>query len=208
MQRIGSYVAVFFHAYRGPITKSNFAEVTAAGSADAATLLLSAIDPVGKLVVGNDVIKLRRRLVVPGTPGLSAVHADGRSLVDRDGDNVWVFGIDPDGVVVVATGRALDGGKILAAIGRFIRGSVGHVNHVLISWIDADAAEVVASSPDTFFVIHLLPALAGVVGTVNTAAFLGVDPRVHAVGIAGRNGGTQAAGAFGRAGQGPRECLR
>ncbi len=75
----------------GPVAKSDFAEVAAAGGADAAAFLLSAIDPVRKLVVGDDVIELRRGLVVPGTPGLSAIHADGRALIDGEGDDVRDF---------------------------------------------------------------------------------------------------------------------
>src|SRR5262249_35688536 len=100
MQRVRRDVAVFFDADGGPVAESNLAKIAAAGGADRAALLLSAVDPVGKLVVGNDVVELRGRLVVPGTPGLAAVHADGCALVDGQGDDVWVVGIDPDGVVV------------------------------------------------------------------------------------------------------------
>src|SRR5450755_3223466 len=52
MQRIGRDIAIFFHANGGPVAKSDFAEVAAAGGADGAALLLAAIDPVGKLIVG------------------------------------------------------------------------------------------------------------------------------------------------------------
>ncbi len=81
MQGIGCYVAVFFCPDCGPVAEGDFAEVAAAGGTDRAAFLLSAIDPVGKLVVGDDVIELRGGLVVPGTPGLAAVDADGRTLV-------------------------------------------------------------------------------------------------------------------------------
>jgi hypothetical protein len=84
MQRIGRDVAIFFYADGGPIAKRDFAEVAAAGGADRAALLLAAIDPVGKLVVGDDVIELRGRLVVPRTPGLAVVDADGRALIDGE----------------------------------------------------------------------------------------------------------------------------
>src|SRR6266852_648263 len=201
MQRIRRDVAVFFHANRRPVAKSNFAKVTAAGGSDRAALLLGAIDPVRKLVVGDDVVELRGRLVVPGTPGLPAIHADGCALVYSDGDNVWDIGIDPNSMVVVAAGRAFDGREILARVGGSVGRSVGHIDHILISRIDAHAAEVVAASVDTFFVIHLLPAFASVIGAVDAATFLGVDPGIHAVGIAGRNSRTDATYAFGGTGQ-------
>src|SRR5450755_2958772 len=146
MERIGRDVAVFFYADGGPIAKRNFAKVAAACCADRTALLLAAIDPVRKLVVGDDVIELRGRLVVPGTPSLAAVYADGRALVDGDGDDVGVFGIDPDGVVIVASGSAFDGGEVLASIGRAVGRGVGDVDDVGILRIDAHAAEIVAAS--------------------------------------------------------------
>src|SRR5260370_28802082 len=147
---MGRDVAVFFDADRRPVAKSDFAKVTAAGGTDRAAFLLGAIHPVRKLVVGNDVIELGGRLVVPGAPGLAAIHADGRPLIDSEGNDVGIFGVDPDGVIVVAAGRALDGREILAGVGGAVSRSVGHVDHSFISWIDAHAAEVVAASPDTF----------------------------------------------------------
>src|SRR6202158_2219531 len=206
MQRIRRDVTVFFDADGGPVAKSNFAKIAAAGGADRAAFLLGAIDPVRKLVVGDDVIELRGRLVVPGTPGLSAIHADGRPLVHRDGDNVGVLGIDPDGVIVVSARRAFDSREVLARVGGAIGRSIGHIDHIFISRIDAHATEVVASSIDTFFVIHLLPAFASVVGAVDAAILFGIDvrsidPGIHAVWIAGRDGGTDAADTFGFAGQ-------
>src|ERR1039457_5424441 len=188
MQRIGRHVAVFFYAHRGPVAKGDFAEVAAAGGADRAAFLLSAIDPVGKLVVGDDVIELRRRLVVPGAPGLAAIHADGRALVYGEGDDVGAFGIDPDGVVVVAAGRALDGRKVLASVGGSVGRSVGHIDHIFLSRIDAHAGKVVAASNNAFFGIHELPAFAGIVGTINAAVLPRIHQGVHAIGIAWRNG--------------------
>src|SRR5713101_8602213 len=206
MQRIGRDVTVFFDADGCPVAKSDFAKVAAAGGADRAALLLASIDPVRKLVVGDDVIELRGRLVVPGTPGLAAIHADGRALVHGEGDNVGVFGIDPAGVVVVAAGRALDGSEVLAGVGGAVGRGVGHIDHIFVSRIDTHAAEVVAASPDTFFVIHLLPALTSVVGAINAATFLliqlfRVDPRIHAIGIARRDSRADATDTFGFAGQ-------
>ena len=145
------------------------------------------------MVVGNDVIELRGWLVVPRTPGLPAVDADGRALIDGDGDDVGILWIDPDGVIVVAPRSAFDGCETLPRVGGAIGRSVGDVNHIFILGIDADTAEVVASSPDAFFVVDELPALAGVVGTIDAASFLRVHPRIHAIGIAGRNSLTNTA---------------
>ena len=69
VERIGSDVAVFLDAYRVPVAKGDGAIVAAAGDTNAAAFLLSAVHPVGKLIVGNDVVELRGGLVVPRTPG-------------------------------------------------------------------------------------------------------------------------------------------
>ena len=82
MQRIGRDVSIFFDAHRMPIAKSDFAPVAAAGDAGRAAFLLSAVNPVGKLIVGDDVIELRGGLVVPAAPGFAAVDGDGCALVE------------------------------------------------------------------------------------------------------------------------------
>src|SRR5205807_6782492 len=81
VERIGRDVAVFLRAYRAPLAKGDLAVVAAAGNACRAAFLLAAVDPVRELVVGDDVVKLGSGLVVPGAPGLAAVHGDGRALV-------------------------------------------------------------------------------------------------------------------------------
>ena len=100
-----------------PIAKGDLAIIAAAGDAGGAALLLAAIDPIRKTVVGDHVVELRRGLVVPGTPSLAAVHADGCALVAGQQNDLRIFGIDPNGVIVVAAGRTFDGGKVAAAVG-------------------------------------------------------------------------------------------
>ena len=70
VHRIGKDVTTFAGADRMPIAKSDLAVVAAADHRRRAAVLLRAVDPVRKLIVDRDVIKLRGRLVVPGAPGL------------------------------------------------------------------------------------------------------------------------------------------
>src|SRR4029077_2461769 len=97
VERVGRYIAVLLNANGIPVAKRDLAEIAAAGDARAAALLLPAVDPVGELVVGDHMIELGCGLVVPGTPGRTTVHADGRTLVAGQGDGLWIFRIDPDG---------------------------------------------------------------------------------------------------------------
>src|SRR5207249_1963135 len=81
VERVGGDVAVLLDADRVPVAEGDVAVAAAAGRADRAALLLAAVDPVGELVVGADVVELGGRLVVPGAVRLPAVDADDRPLV-------------------------------------------------------------------------------------------------------------------------------
>ena len=59
----------------------------------------------GKLIVGDDVIELCGGLVVPTTPSLSAVDADGSALPRSEDHARRVPGIEPDLVIVISARR-------------------------------------------------------------------------------------------------------
>ena len=180
IQRIGRDIRVLRRAHRMPFAKSDLAVVAAAGHTRRSALLLAAIDPVGHLVVGNHVIKLRGRLVVPGTPGAAVVHADGGALVESQQNDVGVFRIDPDRVIVIAAGRALDGREAGAGVGGPISGGVGDVNHVFVLGVDAHAGEIRAASVDAILAVDLLPGSAGVIGAIQPRTTRGGFSRICA----------------------------
>src|SRR6266550_7052815 len=101
-------------------------------NADRAAFLLWSFHPVREAIISGDVIKLRCRLVVPGTPGLGAVHGHNRALIAADDHAVWIFGINPELMIVVPAGRALDRRPLLTAVSRSIDGSVRHVNSISV----------------------------------------------------------------------------
>ena len=105
IQRIGRDVAVFLDPHRMPFAEGDLPVIAAARDARRAALLLAAADAVGKGIVGGDVIELGRGLVVPGAPGLAAVHGNDGALVGGDQRDVRVVGVDPDAVVVVTARR-------------------------------------------------------------------------------------------------------
>ena len=53
-----------------PVAERDLAFVASAGDAGGSAFLLAAADPIGKRVVGADMVELRGRLVIPGAPGL------------------------------------------------------------------------------------------------------------------------------------------
>src|SRR5579871_1424138 len=184
MERVGRDVRVFGCADRVPLAEGDLAVVTAAGDACGAALLLTAIHPIGELIIGDDVIELRGRLVVPGTPGAPVIDAGGGALIECEQDDVGIQRIDPDGVIVVAAWRAFDRCKGLTAIGRSIGGGIGDVNDVLVLRIDANAGEIRATAGDSRLAVDAFPGAAGIVGTVHAGGFAGIHQGIHAIGIA------------------------
>ena len=192
MQRIRRDVAVLFDANGMPIPKRNRTVITAAGNADRAALLLRAIHPVGELIVRGQVINLRRRLVVPGAPSLSAVHGHHRPLVGGQQHDVGMIGIDPGGVIVVAAGRTFDGREFLAAVRGLIRGCVTEKDRVPIFRMHANPCKIGISPGHPVLLVDLGPVLAGIVRAIDSAGVGNIDGAVHAVGIRRRDGNADA----------------
>src|SRR4029077_1445208 len=105
-ERIGDGVAILFNSDRRPFPESELAIIAAAGNAGGAALLLAAAHAIGKVVVGVDVIHLRRGLVVPGTPGGAAIHRNDGTLVADVQNDIGIVGIDPDALIIVPSRSA------------------------------------------------------------------------------------------------------
>src|SRR6266568_5520168 len=76
VERVGCDVlALPARAHGAPIPRVDGRKVAAAGGASGARVLLSPTYPVGEPVYCDDVVKLRRGLVVPRAPSLRAVQA-------------------------------------------------------------------------------------------------------------------------------------
>ncbi len=153
-----------------------------------ARILLRAVDAVRKTVVRADVVDLRGRLVVPRAPGLAAVQRDDRALVDAEDLPVRVVRIDPELVEIIARVVAFQRDEMRAAVVRAQHDRVHRVDAVRVRRIDRDAAEIPAALPDAIVLADVLPARAGVVGTVEPADVVRhrevVDDRVDALRIA------------------------
>src|SRR6185312_17112836 len=96
MQRIGRRVAVLNDAGGVPVAKGDLAVVAACGDADGAALLLAATDLIREGVRRRDVVDLRGRLVVPGTPAFAAIDADHRALIADQQQDLRIARVDPE----------------------------------------------------------------------------------------------------------------
>jgi hypothetical protein len=115
------------------------------------------------------VIDLRGGLVVPGAPGLCAVDGDDRALIAGEDHTVSIFGIDPELMIVITAGRALDGDPCLAGVEGHVGGCVDVVCAVGVRGVDGDLAEVPATAPEALLTVDEMPGGAGVVGEIDAA---------------------------------------
>ena len=145
IKRISHDVAILLGSNRVPIAKSDCAVIAAASDSDGAALLLAAIQSIGKRVVRTDVIKLRSRLVIPGAPALPAIDGHDRALIAAEQNDVWVFGIDPDVLVIVTARCAAPAVPCFAAIDRFPANDACGVNCSRIFRIEPNDRQLAAA---------------------------------------------------------------
>ena len=166
---IGGDVAIFDHANGMPVAGGEGAIVAAAGNADGAALLLAAADAIGESWSYRDVINLSGGLVVPGTPGGSVVDGDECALIADEKNNVWVVGIDPEILIVVAAGSTTEAEPGFAAVGGLHGYGTGAVDDIGILRIDSGNGKVAAADTarGAGIVGCLGPAFSCVVRTIN-----------------------------------------
>src|SRR5258708_1290662 len=168
VERVGRDVPVFDDAHGVPIAGGDRAVIATTGDADRTALLLASADFIWKRGGDCDVIDLRSGLVIPGAPGSAAVDGHQSALITDQENNVRVVGIDPEILIIVATGRATKSGPCLAAIGRAHGYRAGAVNDVCILRIHARYGEIPATDPPrrAGIVANFGPAFSGVIATI------------------------------------------
>src|SRR5581483_1310152 len=187
IRRIRSNVTALAGACGVPIAEGDSAVIAAAEDVHAAAILLRAVNVVRKFVVYSDVIELGRRLVVPTAPGVAAINAHAHTLIAAENQSLRVRRINPEGMIVVAAGSALDGDKSFSRIGRTIDGDIGNVNRVRVFGIDVNFAEV-PEAAEARIMAGANPGLAAIVGLEHATLFR-VDERIDALAMsAARNG--------------------
>src|SRR5205807_3821052 len=184
--------------YGVPVAQRDRPIVGAARDRDGAVVLLRAVEAVGKLVVGRDVVELRRGLVVHSGPGGAAVERYGGAAVVPLDHAARILGIDPQDVAV-PVGDA-DARERLAAVHRAPGAQVQDVHGILVRGIGGDGREVPRPHHEFLVRVDTLPARPRVVGAEDAAARVGgrafdAGPQPRRIG--GRYGDPDAA-------QGPR----
>ena len=131
--------------------------IAAALDAHGPAFLLASVDPIGKPVVGDDVVELSGGLVVPTAPSLATIDGERCSLVDTQQDDLGIFRVDPDAVVIVTPRSALDGGPGLSTIHRTVKAGVDGIDPVPVHGVHPDLSEIVTATMDASFFVHQDP---------------------------------------------------
>ena len=162
---------------------------------DRAAVLLWSRYPIREAIIRRDVIKLHGRLVVPGTPGLCAVHGHNRALIAADDHAVWIVGINPELMIIVAAGRAFDRRPLLAAISRSIDGRVRHVNSISVLRVGGDFLEVPTAVPQSLIAGQPGPGCARIF-RAKDAALLRIDGDINPIVVNRRDRDANPSAAF------------
>jgi len=166
---VGSDVTKLEAANREPVAIGDYAIVAAAWDGGGAAILLRGVGNVGKLVVGDDVIELASGLVEPIAPGFAAVEADSGALIDAENHALRILRIDPENVIVIASGSAFECREGFTAVERAIRGGLHRVDRVRIARIDVNAADVTVAG-DACVGCDFAPSASRVVGAIEAAS--------------------------------------
>src|SRR3989442_1191199 len=165
--RIGRDVARFPTAHRIPVGTIDGAVVAAAGDGDGAVVLLRPVDVVRSAGIGNDVIELRRGLIVLARPSFASIQTHSDATIVGNDHAGGIPGINPHAVVIAVWGPDLVEGA--PAVGRFIEVHVGDINRVGILRVGDDVHVIPRTLPIRTTVVHQLPGFAAVVGTIEPA---------------------------------------
>src|ERR1700730_17980131 len=102
-------IAAFTCSSRMPVAESDCSVIAPAQNKNASAILLRTVNVIREIVVDGHVIELSCRLVVPTAPGVACVHTNAGALVAAKNHPLRIIGINPESMIVVAAGSALDG---------------------------------------------------------------------------------------------------
>src|SRR5712691_10275320 len=171
IKRIGKDRAPLPGGYRLPVDGRDRPQVAATARGDGAGVLLRRVNPIGKRVVGGDVIDLLGGVVVLRALGVAAIERDDGPLVVAHEYPLAIGRIDPYDLRIVTAGRAaLEGHEAVTAIGGLVSRHMERVDDVGVFRVDGDTGVIAALTVGDPLVVrrHLPPRRAAIVGAVES----------------------------------------
>src|SRR6266850_4117774 len=181
--------AAFTAADGIPVAAIDEAAVAARADSDGGVVLLGAIDAIQKIIVGSNVIKLRRWLVTLRGPIFSAIYGDRCAAIVSVNHAQGILGINPQSVMIAM--RCAQPFERLAAIHGAEEPGVRDEDGVYIFRISPDMGEIPGALAEAVVVGNERPVLAIVVRAIEPA-FLSFDERVDDIRIGAGDGHADA----------------
>ena len=176
-------IGAFAAADGVPVFPTDTGSTDAARDADAGVVLLSAVDPVRKTVVGVDAVELGGGLIFRGGPGDSTVIGDIGAAVVRINHDIRIRWVEPE--VVVVTVRSAVFGEGLATVDGLVDASVQDPDYIWILGIGEDFHVIPGAGLEGPTRVDESPGFAGVVGAIDPAVGVGFDDCVNTIWIGG-----------------------
>src|SRR5450432_1185594 len=155
-----------------------------AEAAHGAIVLHVAVDMVGHILVHGHVIHLADGQRDAGC-GAAVVGGHVHAAIVGYADAVGILGVDEN---VVGVAAPWDGAERLAAIGGLPEAAVGHQHFVGVGGRDGQVNVVAGAAGERALPVHHGPVCAAVIGAPDRTLVGGLNQRIGALGIAGRNG--------------------
>ena len=187
VDRIGNVIIALVPANRVPVAEIGRSIIAPAGDPDRAAVLLPRVDPVGKAIVGGEVIQLSGRLVVPVAPRLAAIDADRRALVRCRCHAQRVGRVEPQMMIIVAARATAGDGAGRPAMVAAADRLADRIHRLGVARVGDDPAGIITGERLLFIGVH--PMRPAVVGSPHPAVVLGVDHRIQFERVAAARGG-------------------
>src|SRR4029077_8413503 len=169
-----------------PMLPADVAIVRPASNRDCRVVLLCAVNLIEELIVGGNVVELRRGLVVLRRPTLAPIHRDRGTAVVAVDHALRIGGVNPQFVVIAMRSRQ----KLhaFAPITRAEQPSVQHVNGVNAFGISKNVSKVPGPLGETLIAVDLRPTISTIIRAIEPAALLGFYQGIYTIGIAPGHG--------------------
>ncbi len=179
---VKSEICAFTACHRIPVLPVDTLVAGTADDGNGRVVLLPPIDIIREPVVRNDPVKLGRRLVFLGTPGLTAVSGDiGPAVIGIDHDPV-VLRVDPQ-VVVIPVGRC-DGLKCFSPVDGACHRGIQHIDALRVLRVRKNLHIIPGAGHIDPVLVDLPPGFTPVVRPVDTCLLpLGFQDGVYQAGL-------------------------
>ena len=138
-------------------------------------------------------VKLCCSLIVPGRPGFPTIDSYYSTLVHAQSHDIGMIGIDPDAMIIIATGSTFDALPVFSTINGLPHHHIGRINNISILRICLYFCKITAPAPEPWIAGEQIPRFTCIITPINSSIFLSIHCGIEPVRIAWGDGKANAA---------------